>query len=106
MMACLSYDRVFKPAHPAHFPRTHLRRSQSLFGTSENPGYKRTSTFAGQVRYEVYNNYDDDLAYDKNSNLPIIEYHYTTKPNFCPEIFNKFSGQSRATVSWRGERLW
>lgn len=90
MMACLLYDRVFKPAHSARLPRTHLRRSENLFGTSEKPVYKRTSTFAGQVQYEVNNKYDGDLNYDKNSNLPIIQQHYTTKPYFCPEIFNKF----------------
>jgi hypothetical protein len=72
MMACLLYDRVFKPAHPAHIPRTHLRRSENLIGTSEKPVYKRTITFGGQVQYEVNNQYDDDLNYDKNSNLSII----------------------------------
>jgi len=37
----------------------------------------------------VNNNYDDDLDYDKNSNLPIINNNYTTKPHFCPNIFEK-----------------
>ena len=54
------------------------------------PDYKRTVSCGRQVQYEVKDKYDDDLDYDKNSNLPIINCNYTTKPNFCPDIFNKF----------------
>jgi len=62
------------------------------------PNYKRTISSGRQVQYEVNNKYNDDLEYDKNPNLPIISYNYTTNPDFCPDIFNNFQNYSKKTT--------